>query len=324
MKEKIINIPKVELHLHLDGSVRTSTANELLNRDVTKEMKVDSEVTNLNEYLEKFDIPVELMQTKENIERISEELATDLKQENVIYAEIRFAPLKHLEQGLTPEEVIESVLNGLSKVDIKTNVILCAIRGESYEENKKVVDLASKYLNKGVCAIDLAGAEALYKTKEYKDLFEYANQLNVPFTIHAGEADGIESIESALSFGTKRLGHGVRTLENKETLEKIINNNITLEVCPTSNINTSIFPEYKMHNIKALYELGVKVTINTDNRTVSNITISEEYEKLQQAFNFTYNDFYNMNLNAINASFITESEKEQLRKILKESYSKYE
>lgn len=318
MKEEIIKIPKVELHLHLDGSVRPSTAKELIGYDVTKKMQVDSEVTDLNDYLEKFTIPVSLMQTKENLERISMELATDLKKENVIYAEIRFAPLKHLEKKLTPNEVIDSVLNGLRKVDIKINLILCCIRGDSYENNKKVIDLTKSYLGKGVCAADLAGAEAIFKTKDYQELFTYAKSINVPFTIHAGEADGIESITSAINFGAKRLGHGVRAEEDKNTINTIINNNITLEVCPTSNINTGIFPSYQEHNIKRLYDLGVKVTINTDNRTVSNITITEEYFKLQSAFNFTKKDFYNMNLNAINASFITEEEKITLRNKLSE------
>lgn len=313
MNEEIKKLPKVELHLHLDGSVRTSTASELLNEDVKAKMKVDSDVTDLNNYLEKFAIPVSLMQTKENLIRISKELAEDLKTDNVIYAEIRFAPLKHLEQGLTPEEVIDAVLEGINKVDIKTNLILCAMRGDTIKNNKRVVDLTKKYLNKGVCALDLAGAEALFKTKEYKELFEYAKSLSVPFTIHAGEADGIESIEDAITFGAKRLGHGVRVEENEETLQKIIDHNITLEVCPTSNINTGIFPSYEKHNIKRLYDKGVKVTINTDNRTVSNITISEEYIRLKNSFNFTIKDFNNMNINAINASFLTEEEKTYFR-----------
>jgi len=316
MDEEIKRMPKVELHLHLDGSVRTSTASKILNQDVTSKMKVNSDVTDLNNYLEKFTIPVSLMQTKENLIRISRELAEDLKAENIIYAEIRFAPLKHLEQGLTPEEVIDSVLEGLKRVNIKTNLILCAMRGDTAENNRLVVDLVKKYLNKGVCALDLAGAEALFKTKDYQELFKYATSLSVPFTIHAGEADGIESIESALSFGAKRLGHGVRAGENKETLQKIIENNITLEVCPTSNINTSIFPSYKEHNIRILYDAGVKVTINTDNRTVSNITITEEYIRLKNSFNFTIKDFNNMNINALNAAFLTEEEKELLRKQL--------
>lgn len=316
MIEEIKRLPKIELHLHLDGSVRTSTANELLNKDVTAKMKVDSDVTDLNNYLEKFAIPVSLMQTKENLIRISKELAEDLKAENVIYAEIRFAPLKHLEQGLTSEEVIDSVLEGLKMMDIKTNLILCAMRGDSDDNNRKVVDLTKKYLNKGVCALDLAGAEALFKTKEYKGLFEYAASLSVPFTIHAGEADGIESILYAISFGTKRLGHGVRVEEDAETLKKIIDDGITLEVCPTSNINTGIFSSYEEHNVKRLYDLGVKVTVNTDNRTVSNVTITDEYIRLKEAFNFTIEDFNNMNINAINAAFLTEEEKTSLRKII--------
>ena len=165
--EEIVNLPKVVLHLHLDGSVRVSTANELLNKDVERDMIVDSNCKDLNEYLKKFDIPISIMQSKSNLERISYELALDLKNDNVIYAEVRFAPIFHTKCGLSLEEVVESVLNGFKKVDIKINLILCMMRGMSYLDNEKIIYLAKKYLNNGVCVIDLAGADALYKTKDY-------------------------------------------------------------------------------------------------------------------------------------------------------------
>lgn len=280
-------------------------------------MCVDNNLSDLNDYLTKFSLPLKLMQTANNLERISEELAIDLKNENVVYAEIRFAPMKHLENGLSLEEVIESVLRGLKKVNIKTNLILCLMRGMSFDINEKVIRLAKNYLNKGVCAVDLAGAESLFKTKDYEKLFLLAKNLNVPFTIHAGEADGPQSIIDALNFGAKRLGHGVRITEDEELLKRVIDNKIVLEVCPTSNINTNVFSSYKEHNIKKLYDLGVKVTVNTDNRTVSNITLTGEYIKLAEAFGFTVDDFINFNMNAIDASFISENDKNDLRKIFK-------
>ena len=161
---RLEELPKVELHLHLDGSVRPKTAGELLNKsekEIEKDMIAMAECNNLNDYLTKFEIPEMIMQTKDNLERVAKELAEDLKKENVIYAEIRFAPMKHVKKGLSGEEVIDSVLNGLKQVDIKTNLILCMMRGSSYKENDEVIELAKKYLNKGVCAIDLAGAEAM-------------------------------------------------------------------------------------------------------------------------------------------------------------------
>ena len=307
---------KIELHLHLDGSVRLNTASTIGN--IKKEdMIAKDKCTDLNDYLTKFDKVNEIMQTSETLEKFAYELAEDLKKDDVIYAEIRFAPIKHLKKGLTMDEVVQSVLNGLKKVDIKTNLILCLMRGESFQNNLYTIKTALKFLNKGVVAIDLAGAEAIYKTENYRELFTIAKDNNIPFTIHCGEADGTSSIKSAISFGTKRIGHGIRCLEDNDLVNEIISKNIALEICPTSNVQTNVVDVYKKHPIKKLYEKGVLTTINTDNRTVSNITLKEEYNKLKKAFDFTENDFLNMNINAINSAFISDEEKQELLKMLK-------
>ncbi len=296
-------IKKIELHLHLDGSIREETANEILGKKCN--LKAKDKCEDLNEYLEKFEIPSIILQTKENLERVAYELALDLKKDNVIYAEIRFAPLKHLNGGLSLDEVITSVLNGLSKVDIETNLILCMMRNDSFNDNKKVIDLAHKY----GFAIDLAGAEAIYKTKDFKELFKYAKSLNVPFTIHAGEADGYESIKAAIDFGASRLGHGIKIIDYPDLINEAKEKGITLEVCPTSNVQTNAVNILKDHPIKKLYDMNVNVCINTDNRTVSNITLEDEYNKLKETFNFTNEDFLKMNLMAIEASFAQDKEK---------------
>ena len=210
-------MPKIELHVHLDGSVLPSTASEYLNvdiKEIERDMKVPSNCKDLNEYLKRFEIPAMVMQEKNRLERIAYELTVDMKNENVIYAEVRFAPLKHLNNGLNPYQVVEAVYMGLNRLGLKTNLILCMMRGDSIEDNKLVIDVAKHYLNKGVCAVDLAGAEAIYKTSDYEELFAYAKKLGVPFTIHAGEADGYDSIKSAIDFGATRLGHGVRIIEH--------------------------------------------------------------------------------------------------------------
>lgn len=312
-------LPKIELHLHLDGSVRIDTASKLLNKsyeEIKKEMVACNTCNDLNDYLTKFQIPSKIMQTKENLELIAKELAEDLKRENVIYAEIRFAPMKHIMNGLTKEEVIDSVLRGLRQVDIKTNLILCMMRGSSYNENMEVINLAHIYLNKGVCAIDLAGSESLYKTSMYEELFKKANLLNIPFTIHAGESDGIESIRSAINFGCKRIGHGIRILEDENLVEIVKEKNILLEICPTSNIQTRVVESYKKHPIKTLFNKGVPVSINTDNRTVSNTTLSLEYKYLTDYLSFTIDDIIKTNIMAINHAFITQDEKEELLKLI--------
>ena len=308
--------PKIELHLHLDGSVRPSTVSNILNlneKEVEKEMIVDTSCNDLNDYLIKFDLPLKILQTKDNLIKVSEELANDLKKDGIIYAEIRFAPILHINNCLSCEEVIEAVIEGISRVDIKINLIICLIRNASEEDNYKVINAGLKYINNKVVGFDLAGAEAIYKTSKFKELFKYISKYNIPFTIHAGEADDIDSIKSAIEFGAKRIGHGVRIMGDVNMIKYAKDNNITFEVCPTSNIDTKIYKEYKEHAIKKMYDNNLNITINTDNRTVSNITLTEEYNKLINTFNFSLEDIKNMNITAINASFISDIDKENLK-----------
>lgn len=313
---KIKNMPKVELHLHLDGSLNTKDIQlkyGLSDEQIKEKMIADEKCKDLNGYLKKFDYPIAIMQTKESIQNIVMSLLTYLKSQNVIYVEIRFAPQFHTRRGLTQDEVVNFVINAAKRVDIKCNFILCLMRGENNNnENYETVRIAKKYLGRGVCAVDLAGAEAIFKTKNYKEIFEYVKEEELPFTIHAGEADGPESIKSAIAFGAKRIGHGVRVIEDETLLEKIVKKNITLEVCPTSNIQTCICNDYASHPITKLYKAGVNVTINTDNMTVSNTTLEKEYINLLKETELKYEDLVKMNINSVKAAFITNEEKEIL------------
>ena len=309
------SMPKVELHVHLDGSIRPETVAELLNKDIEsirEEMIYDENCKNLNDYLTKFDIPIKVMQEASSIERIAYELGLDLVTDGIVYAEVRFAPFKHIKSGLDVHEVIDSVLKGFSKVNIKINLLLCMMRDSSFEENKQVIDLAVEYKNKGVVGIDLAGAEAIYKTSDFKELFKIAYDLNIPYTIHAGEADGVESIKSAIDMNTNRIGHGVRIIEDLNLIEELKSKNILLEICPTSNIQTGVYETIEKHPIKKLYDLGCLISINTDNNTVSNINLSSEYEKLYNTFNFTLNDFNKINEYSIKYSFADEETKNKI------------
>lgn len=317
---KIKNMPKVELHLHLDGSLNTKDIQNkygLTDEQIKDKMIADEKCKDLNDYLKKFDYPIAIMQTKESIQNVVISLLSYLKSQNIIYVEIRFAPQFHTRRGLTQDEVVNFVINAAKKVDIKCNFILCLMRGENNNnENYETVRVAKKYLGRGVCAVDLAGAEAIFKTKNYKEVFEYVTEENIPFTIHAGEADGPDSIKSAISFGAKRIGHGVRVIEDETLLEKIIKKNITLEVCPTSNIQTCICSDYTSHPIAKLYKAGVNVTINTDNMTVSNTTLENEYINLLENTELKYEDLVKMNINSAKAAFITDEEKEILINII--------
>lgn len=320
MLEKIRKIPKVELHLHLDGSISKEIASKisgLSEKEIISKMIAKDKCENLSEYLTKFDFPISLMQTKENLYEISKNLVNRLEKESVIYAEIRFAPMFHTKDGLDYDEIIQSVLAGLrSNSHIKTNLILCMMRGMPKELNLATIDIAEKYLNNGVCALDLAGAEDKFPLEEYLELFKIAREKNIPFTIHAGENGPASEVQKAIEVGSKRIGHGIHSIERKEVLELIKEKDILLEICPTSNVQTNAVETYKKHPIYEFYKKEIPISINTDNITVSNVTISEEYLKLKNTFDFKIEDFKKMNENAIKHAFIDERTKEKLLKVL--------
>ena len=319
MNNELLKMPKVELHMHLDGSIPIKTLEELsgLSYEEVFSKAVSINDRELTDYLKRFDFINEYLQTKDNLELASFSLGEELEKENVIYAEVRFAPLLHTQKGLTPEEVIEAVKKGFSKCSVKTNLILCMIRGMDDAFNRKVIELAKKYLNNGVVAIDLAGDEKNYPFTLYQDLFKECINLGIPVTIHAGEVLK-RDVKSVLSY-TKRIGHGIK-IQNDDELTKLVkDNNILLEVCPNSNLDTNNARDYSHHPVKKIYDMGVKVSINTDNRLVSNITLTEEYNSLIKYLGFTINDLYQMNINAIDYAFITEEEKQELKEKLQKN-----
>ena len=305
-------LPKVELHVHLDGSVRIRTLQEGQDRNIRNDVVAPDQCADLKDYLNRFSLPVAYLQTKEHITRVTKELIEDLERENVIYAEIRFSPIKLMEGNLTIDEVMEAVLEGRKNANMTVQFILCMMRGDSLEHNYAVIDCTKKYLDKGVCAIDLAGDEAGYPTRDYRELFTYAKANHVPFTIHAGEVDIEDSIESALSFGAKRLGHGIQVCHYPKLLDFVKQNQVLLEICPTSNVQTHVVKRYEDHPIKRLMQSGCKISISTDNRTVSNITLTEEYQKLVNVFQMTEVDLLSFQKNAIEAAFLNSLQKETL------------
>ena len=323
---KIKDIKKIVLHLHLDGSLDLELAKKyakedgynLTDKEIIKDLQVDKTCHNLNDYLDKFTLAISLLQTKERLEEATYTLFKKLSEENVIYTEIRFAPIKHKEKSLSLDEVISSVIKGMEKAKNEFNIyggiILCCMRDSSKEENLEIVNYAKKYLNKGVVAIDLAGAESLYKTKNFKYIFDLCRKENIPYTIHAGEADGKESINSALDFKTKRLGHGIRCIEDKDTMERIINDRILLEICPTSNFQTEAIKG--KHPLEYLYNNNILISINTDNDTVSNININDEYSNVLNTTNLTINDLVKCNYNSISYLFTTDDIKNKLKEII--------
>ena len=332
--KKIHDMKKVILHLHLDGSLRPETVREWLKEDgeeysleeVQSKLMVNKDCKDLNEYLEKFDIPSKVLQTAERIERATYELYEDLSKQNVIYAEVRFAPSKHLEKGLSYKQVVQAAINGMERAkkdfNIDGNLILCCMRGDNnVQENLETVVAAKKFLNRGVAAIDLAGAEALFSTEKFEDIFRLANQNGIPLTIHAGEADGPASVSIAIQYAN-RIGHGIRSIESEYVINELRKRGVTLEVCPTSNEQTQAVSG--KHPLEELYRRGIKTTISTDNDTVSNIDIEEEYRKVLENTNLTYNDLVQMNINAARAIFDTPEKKAKLVSELEEQLEQEE
>ncbi len=313
-------LKKIELHVHLDGSISLDLASKLSNLsllEIKEKMVAHKKCNDLSEYLNKFDFPISLMQSEKNLKLISKDLVDNLEKDGVIYAEIRFCPLYHTKEGLDLDKVIKSVLEGLGEnKNVKTNLLLCMMRELSYEDNKKIIDLAKKYLGRGVVGIDLAGNEKKYKLKNYKNLFIYAKKNNIPYTIHAGEVDDVDLLD-AINLSVKRIGHGVKCIKDPKLISLIKEKNILLEVCPTSNIDTNQFNNIKDHPVYELYKNKVNILINTDNRTVSNTTLEKEYTLLLKNFPFNESDLYFMNLNSINYAFLSSEEKLELLEKIK-------
>ena len=322
----------IDLHLHFDGSLLPRTVLELakeqgiaLPSEEPDELKLflaaPADCGSLNEYLEKFDLPLLVLQTREAIRKGMYTLVSSLKEQGMLYAEIRFAPQLHTKKGLTQEQVVKAALQGLQEAAagsfFKAKLILCCMRGaDNREENLLTVRTAAAYLGRGVAALDLAGAEALYPTADYGEVFALAKELSVPFTIHAGEADGPESIRAALRMGASRIGHGVRAGEDPELLEELKERQIPLEMCPSSNVQTKAVPSLSEHPVLSYLRRGLLVTVNTDNMTVSDTTIEREFRLLKEELGMTPEERRQLLLNAADAAFLTAEERWRLKDVI--------
>ena len=318
----------IDLHLHLDGSLDLSTVRELIvmqgeaceksDKELRERLVYSGEKRSLEDYLTKFAFPISLLQTEEALALAARRLCERLSADGLIYAEIRFAPQLHTERGLTQSEACAAVIRGIRESGFDAGLILCAMRGEAVSEiNLETVRVASEHLGKGVVALDLAGAEALYPTRSFQRLFAMASELGVPYTIHAGESLGADSVAEAIDLNPRRIGHGVRSAEDPEVLLALNSSGIALELCPTSNLNTGLFESLSDYPIKVLLALGIKVTINSDNMTVSATSIKDEYRRVAEECELTDGELYTVLMNSIDAAFAPEEKKDKLRTIAK-------
>jgi adenosine deaminase len=322
----------IDLHLHFDGSLSISNARELAalegvalpedDNELKVALTVSPDCKDLGEYLTKFAFPLSLLQSEAAIEQGMYTLCRELDAEGCIYAEIRFAPQLHLDKGLDQTKVVEAAIRGFKRSAIDGGLILCCMRGDDNAAlNETTVEIAREYLGKGVVALDLAGNEAGFPTDSFASLFARARELQVPFTIHAGEADCAESVRSALAMGASRIGHGVRSIEDPELVDILAKNHIALELCPISNIQTTVFDDISEYPIRQFLKAGVAVTVNSDNRSVSATTARQEMLLLKNTFALTDEEEKALLHSSVDAAFASEALKKKLHERVEESFS---
>ncbi|MFL5368519.1 MAG: adenosine deaminase, partial [Myxococcales bacterium] len=309
-EELIRALPKTDLHCHLDGSLRLKTMLELAEEQkvklpadtedgLAKAMKIGQRHGSLEEYLKGFEITLSVLQTDAALYRTAYELALDAAAENVRVLEVRYSPVLHLSKGLKPTVVVEAVLEGLRKAEretgIKAGVLVCGIRNMSPETSLRLAELSVAYKNRGVLGFDLAGAEHGNPAKDHQEAFQLILNNNVNCTVHAGEAYGPPSIAQALHYcGAHRIGHGVRLREDGDLLNYVNDHRIPIESCPSSNVQTGAVQDIASHPFKFYLDFGIRVTVNTDNRLITNTTVTKEMLLLARQFQLTTSDLRNV------------------------------
>jgi adenosine deaminase len=346
-------IPKVVLHDHLDGGLRISTILELAKKHGYNALPHDNEPEltdwfhtavqgSLEVYLETFAHTVGVMQTPDALQRVASECAQDLAADGVVFAEIRFAPELHTAKGLSYREVIDNVLLGFSQGEaaakaagnsIKIGTLLTAMR--MADVSLEIAKLVVEYRDRGVVGFDIAGKEKGYPPTEHIEAFQYLQRNNAHFTIHAGEAFGLKSIWEAIQFcGAERLGHGVRIIDDitvnadgtvtlGDLAAYVRDRRIPLELCPKSNVDTGAAASIAEHPIGLLRKLNFRVTLNTDNRLMSNTSMSAEMTSLVEAFDYSLRDLEWMSVNAMKSSFLPFNERlDIINQIIKPGYAR--
>ncbi len=327
--DEIRGAPKVLLHDHLDGGLRAATVVDLARQigydrlpsgdvgEVRLWLQRGANRGHLNLYLDAFQHTVAVMQTADALVRVAAECAEDLAADGIVYAEVRFAPELHVAGGLTLHEVVEAVLEGFrvgsAGRGITVYALLTAMRTAA--RSLEIAELAVRYRDQGVVGFDIAGAEAGSPPSRHLDAFQYVARENFHITIHAGEGFGLPSIWEALQWcGAERLGHGVRIMDDIEitpegvaTLGRLASyvrdRRIPLEMCPTSNIQTGAAPSIEQHPIRLLRQLSFRVTLNTDNRLMSGVSLSSEFHRLVEAFGYGWSDIEWLTVNAMKSAF---------------------
>ncbi len=338
-REFIQNLPKTELHVHLDGSLRLDTILDLAQKEkvalpsrdrdrLLRAVTVQGHVKNLEEYIDKFKITLSVLQTPTALKRAAFELADDCAKENVKYLEVRYSPILHNERDMTPMASIDAVLEGLQEAenefDIRTGVIICGIRSISPETSLQLAELAVAYKYRGVVGFDLAGAEENFPAKDHIDAFYLIRNNNINVTLHAGEAYGPQSIHQAIHYcGANRIGHGTRLKEDGDLLNYVNDHRICLEICLSSNVHTGTVKKIEQHPIRFYHDYGLRLTLNTDNRLISNTTLVDEFMLAHKYFNFDMLDFKDFIISGFKSAFLHHRERTQMIKQVADQIDDY-
>ena len=315
--DELKKLPKIELHCHLDGSLSREFIGTRLGRAVSvRELSVEEDCRSLAEYLEKFDLPCSCLKDEDGLEGAGYDVLRTMSRENVCYAEIRFAPLLSVTEEMGTGQVISALLKGLEKgkkdFGVEYNVITCAMRHHSEEENYQMIRTAREFLGKGVCAADLAGAEAVYPMSDFMSLFKRVKELGMPFTLHAGECGNAQNIEASVLAGAGRIGHGI-AMRGKPDIQKLVRKaGVGIEMCPISNLQTKAVPGTEAYPLREFLDAGLMVTINTDNRTVSRTSLTKELDFIQRTYGITDEEILHMMKNAAKTAFVDEEMKKRL------------
>jgi len=328
-RDLLRRLPKAELHVHLDGSLRPGTMVELAAEQgksdllpstdpdaLVEGMRAD-DARNLEEYIGKFEITVALMQSADALERIAYELAEDCAREGVRYVEVRYSPILNIREGLPLTEAVRAPLRGLARAEeeygIRTAIIVCGIRNMEPATSRDLADLTVAFKGRGVVAFDLAGAEYNYPAKKHRDAFFTVINKNMAATIHAGEAYGPESIHQALHYcRANRIGHGTRLHEDPDLMQYVKDFRIPLEICITSNVQTGVVPSFAEHPLRPYYDEGLVVTLNTDNRLISGTTLTDEYLRAHEHLGFTWDELVGVARMGFESAFLHWDEKEAM------------
>lgn len=322
---------ETDLHLHLDGALSIGVVKTLAERigydfggkDVKELLSVGETCESLVDYLKCFDLPQILLQTADALELAAYDLVIRLAAQNVVYAEIRFAPQLHKQKGMTQEQAVDAVVKGVERgcaeTGIYVGVLLCAMVNGNDMENEETMELSKAYRLKGVVGADIAGPEGLVPMEHFEGLFKRVYQAGVPFTIHAGECGDYENIKKAVSFGAKRIGHGCAAVKSETCMELLKREKITLEMCVVSNLQTKAVNGIGEHPIKTFFDRGIRVTYNTDNMTVSDTDLGREAELIRNGLGADEEMMRKMNTIAVEAGFAGEEVKREVwRRIEKE------